>query len=136
MSRTIRRFLICSGFLFVAIEFFRLYMHYRLWTSANSNSQHIMLALLSILISAYILKIGAMGDDLLKRDAIFLVSSGFVLASIWSYRLFLIFDVIKTPIIRKRLTYVSFTYIFLGLLIIVVGFKIRKGLNLKQDKIS
>lgn len=133
MSRTIRLFLICSGFLFLAIEFFRLYMHYRLWTSANSNSQHLMLALLSIFISAYILKMGAVGDVLLKRDAIFLVSSGFVLALIWSYRLFLIFDVIKTPLIRKRLTYVSITYVFLSLLIILAGLRIRKGLNLKQD---
>lgn len=133
MSRTIRLFLICSGFLFLAIEFFRLYMHYRLWTSANSNSQHLMLALLSIFISAYIFKVGAMGGDLLKRDAAFLVSSGSVLVSIWSYRLFLIFDVIKTPLIRKRLTYVSFAYIFLSLLIIVAGIKIRKGLNLKHD---
>lgn len=94
-----------------------------------------MLALLSIFISAYILKMGAMGGDLFKRDAIFLVSSGAVLALIWSYRLFLIFETIKTPLIRKRLTYVSITYVFLSLLIIVAGLKIRKGLNLKQDKI-
>ncbi len=133
MTRGIRRFLICSGLLFLAIEFFRLYMHYRLWTSANSNSQHFMLALTSIIISAYVLKIGAMGDDLLKRDAIFLVSSGAVLALIWSYRLYLIFDVIKTPLIRKRLTYLSFTYILLSLLIIVAGIKMRKGQNLKHD---
>mgnify|MGYP001561472771 CR=1 FL=1 len=133
MSRTIRLFLICSGFLFLAIEFFRLYMHYRLWASAGSNSQHLMLALLSILISAYIFKIGAVGHDLLKRDAIFLVSSGAVLALIWSYRLFLILDIIKTPLIRKRLTYVSITYIILSLLIIVTGLKIRKGLKLKHD---
>ncbi len=133
MSRTIRLFLICSGFLYLAIEFFRLYMHYKLWTSANSTSQHLMLALISIFISAYVLKIGAMGNDLLKRDAIFLVSSGAVLALIWSYRLFLIFEVIKTPLIRKRLTYVSITYIFLSLLIIVTGIKIRKGQNLRHD---
>ncbi len=131
MSRTIRRFLICSGLLFLAIELFRLYMHYRLWTSSNSTSQHLMLAIISILISAYVFKIGAMGDDLLKRDAMFLVSSGAVLALIWSYRLFLIFDVIKTPLIRKRLTYLSITYIFLSLLIIVAGIKIRKGQKLK-----
>lgn len=92
-----------------------------------------MLALTSIIISAYVFKIGAMGDDLLKRDAIFLVSSGAVLALIWSYRLYLIFDVIKTPLIRKRLTYLSFTYILLSLLIIVAGIKIRKGQNLKHD---
>lgn len=92
-----------------------------------------MLALISIFISAYVLKIGAMGNDLLKRDAIFLVSSGAVLALIWSYRLFLIFEVIKTPLIRKRLTYVSITYIFLSLLIIVTGIKIRKGQNLRHD---
>lgn len=92
-----------------------------------------MLALTSIIISAYVLKIGAMGDDLLKRDAIFLVSSGAVLALIWSYRLYLIFDVIKTPLIRKRLTYLSFTYILLSLLIIVAGIKMRKGQNLKHD---
>ncbi|MEK6577310.1 MAG: hypothetical protein AABZ05_06895 [Nitrospirota bacterium] len=108
-------------------------MHYRLWASAGSNSQHLMLALLSILISAYIFKIGAVGHDLLKRDAIFLVSSGAVLALIWSYRLFLILDIIKTPLIRKRLTYVSITYIILSLLIIVTGLKIRKGLKLKHD---
>lgn len=90
-----------------------------------------MLAIISILISAYVFKIGAMGDDLLKRDAMFLVSSGAVLALIWSYRLFLIFDVIKTPLIRKRLTYLSITYIFLSLLIIVAGIKIRKGQKLK-----
>ncbi len=107
-------------------------MHYRLWTSSNSTSQHLILAILSILISAYVLKKGAMGNDLFKRDAAFLISSGAVLASIWSYRIYLIFETIKTPVIRKRLTYLSLTYILLSLLIIVAGIKIKKGQNLKH----
>lgn len=92
-----------------------------------------MLAIISILISAYVFKIGAMGNDFLKRDAAFLIGSGAVLASIWSYRIYLIFETIKTPVIRKRLTYLSMTYILLSLLIIVAGIKIRKGQNLKHD---
>ena len=91
-----------------------------------------MLAIISILISAYVLKKGAMGHDLFKTDAVLLISSGAVLASIWSYRIYLIFETIKTPIIRKRLTYLSLTYILLSLLIIVAGIKIRKGQNLKH----
>lgn len=136
MSLRVKRFLISASLLFLAIEFYRLYMLYRVWTRDKLISRHFILALVSVLISAYILKIGIRGNDQLKKDARFLVSGGAALTAIWSYRFYLIFRTVKNPLIRKGLTYVSLTYIILSLLIMAAGLRIIKDLGLRrEDKI-
>ncbi|MEK7747884.1 MAG: hypothetical protein AAB300_02250 [Nitrospirota bacterium] len=124
----IRYFLLGAGGVLClggSVRFYRVIINH---TEDPLFAPHLLLVLLSLLISWKILKIGMDQNEKTLKDAISLIRSGSVLMMIWGYRLFLLLTTKAVAGFRIDAG-LSILYVLLGTLVMCIGLKISRPIR-------
>ncbi|MEK7286055.1 MAG: hypothetical protein AAB035_01990 [Nitrospirota bacterium] len=129
---SIRHFLLGSGAVLLFSGSVRFYRVIRAHIEDPLFAPHLLLVLLSLLISWKIFKIGMEKNEKTLKDAISLIRSGSVLMVIWGYRLFLLLTTKETEGLRID-TGLSVLYVVLGTAVMVIGLMISRPIRRQQS---
>lgn len=136
MSKTIRRFLIGSGWVLSAMGLIRVYRLIRSHGEDPLFAPQLLLTLLSLWIASSILRVGLRNKEMTRKGAIALIRSGSVLATIWGYRLYLVLNR-KQDLVDVRIQfYFALFYLLFGMVVMCLGLKISRGLRKKRIEAS
>lgn len=129
MTRRVKRFLICSGAVFLLVGVFRLYLLISSYQTEEHFTIRFLVTLLSLVIARSILKVGLLGDRITRRSAIALIRSGFILLIIWGYRFYLVLPTLRSSMELQPNLFLATFYMISGTIVMLVGLRLSRKLR-------